>query len=290
MTSVKWTGGVTADSDFAWDVEYYEGQIYIGRISAPGKTVSLTSTRSEWNTVFLTGEVDADLVVETATLCVQLQGVSSNPCNTLTVKSQRLLEMASAASWGGRLVIANTGAKVDLLGASNLLPTSFVIIDDGGAASAARLNLDKYGYTIRGFSYNGAVTASGEASAATVGAAISGANALTIDSSIKMWTGGASGAWSAAANWETQEAPVSAGRVSCPASQGWGALTFVAGTVVEIPKGSVLRGESLALGGTSLARGRYSSAKLTRLGMDGYLDGEGKIQVGDPLGSVLFVR
>ena len=507
MTSVKWTGGVTADSDFAWDVEYYEGQIYIGRISAPGKTVSLTSTRSEWNTVFLTGEVDADLVVETATLCVQLQGVSSNPCNTLTVKSQRLLEMASAASWGGRLVIANTGAKVDLLGASNLLPTSFVSIDDGGAASAARLNLDKYGYTVRGFAYNGAVTASGEASAATVGAAISGANALTIDSSIKMWTGGASGAWSAAANWETQEAPasgdtaiipndvafaaetidvgeegltadcrgavtgplilsgsgkfvkkgtaswttggkyaltggvrieagqlvqkmtgegfnymtdglgtgtieitgsgcwypqaycstntqpvvisdhdatvypirtsgsfvnlgtvtadadftifsqwewpcfkgeirapgktvtyltsdwnkpewtpfdaefadvnanlvvnspvkkvvrlsgaadrrdcgltVSAGRVSCPASQGWGALTFVAGTVVEIPKGSVLRGESLALGGTSLARGRYSSAKLTRLGMDGYLDGEGKIQVGDPLGSVLFVR
>ena len=507
VTSVKWTGGVTGDSDFAWDVEYYTGQIYIGKISAPGKTVSLTSARTEWNTVFLTGEVDADLVVETAKLCVQLQGVSANPCNTLTVKSQRLLEMAANASWGGRLVLANTGAKVDLLGAANLLATSFVSIDDGGAASAARLNLGAYGYTVRGFAYNGAVTASGEASAATVGAAISGANALTVDSSIKMWTGGAAGTWSAAANWETGEAPatgdtviipndvafaaetvdigekgltadcrgvvsgplilsgpgafvkrgdkswttggkwlltggvrieagqlvekmtgeglnymtdglgtgtieitgsgcwypqaycatntqpvvisnhdaavypirtsgsfvnlgtvtsdadftifsqwewpcfkgeirapgktvtyltsdwnkpewtpfdaefadvnanfvvnapnkkvirlsglsdrrdcgltVSAGRVSCPSSQGWGALTFANNTVVELTKGIVLRGESLALGGTSLVRGRYTSVKLTRMGMDGYLDGEGKIQVGDLYGGVLSIR
>lgn len=507
VTSVKWTGGVTSDSDFAWDVEYYTGTISIGAISAPGQTVSLTSTRTEWNTVFLTGEVDADLIVNTAKLCVQLQGVSANPCNTLTLLSERLLEMASAASWGGRLVIENTGAKVDLLGEDNLVATSFVSIDDGGAGDKARLNIDKYDYVIRGFAYNGAVTAAGDVAAATVGTAVSGAKKMTVDSSVKMWTGGASGAWSAAANWETQEVPasgdtviipndvafaaetvdigeggltvdcygavsgplvlsgsglfvkrgakswttggkylltggvriedgqlvqkmtgeglnymtdglgtgtieitgsgcwypqaycstntqpvvisnhdaavypirtngsfvnlgtvtadadftiyshwewpcfkgeirapgktvtyltsdwnnpdwtpfdaefadvnanlvisspikeavrlsgaadrrdcgltVSAGRVSCPSSQGWGALTFVKDAIAEIPKGVVLRGESLALGGTSLSRGRYTSAKLARLGLDGYLDGAGKFQVGDPLGAALIVR
>lgn len=506
-TSVKWTGGVTSDSDFAWDVEYFKGSIYLGKISAPGKTVSLTSTRAEWNTVFLSDEVNADLVVDTAKLCVQLQGVSRHPCNTLTVKSQRSFQMGATAAWGGRLVIADTATLVELLGAENLLPTAFVSVDDGGAASAARLKIDKFGYTVRGFAYNGAITAAGEVSAATVGAAVSGAKALTVDSSVKMWTGGAAGAWSAAANWETEEAPasgdtaiipnavtfaaetvdigekgltvdchgavagplvlsgsgkfvkkgsaswttggkwlltggvrieegqlvekmtgeglnymtdglgtgtieitgsgcwfpqaycatntqpvvifehdatvypirtsgsfvnlgtvtadadftifsqwewpcfrgeirapgktvtyltsdwnnpewtpfdaefadvnanlvvnsptkkvvrlsgaadrrdcgltVSAGKVACPSSQGWGAVAFAKSASAVIPKGIVLRGESLALGGASLSRGRYSAQKLARLGHDGYLDGEGKFQVGDPLGAALFVR
>ncbi|MDY5597889.1 MAG: hypothetical protein SPG40_10410, partial [Kiritimatiellia bacterium] len=91
-TSLKWTGGVVSYGDFAWDVEYYTGTITLGKISAPGKTVSLTSARGEWNTVFLNDEVDANLIVDTAQLCVQLKGVSRNPCNTLTFRSKRLLE------------------------------------------------------------------------------------------------------------------------------------------------------------------------------------------------------
>ena len=505
-SSPKWTGSVTSDSDFSWDIEYYEGTITLGKISAPGKTVSLTSARSEWNTVFLNDEVDANLIVDTAQLCVQLKGVSRNPCNTLTFRSKRLLEMAGDAVWGGRLVIENTGAKVDLLGSGNLQPTSFVSIDDGGAGDKVRLNIDKYDYTIRGFAYNGAITASGDVSTANVGSAISGLKKMTVDSSIKMWTGGATGQWSAAANWETKEAPasgdtaiipnavtlaaetvdigengltvdcygavsgplilsgsgkfvkrgvkawttggkylltggvrieegrllekmrgeggfncmtdglgagtieitgsgcwypqayfstntqpvvifehdetypirtegsfvnlgtvtsdadftiysqhqspcflgeivapgktvtyltmnwntnaapfaaefvdvnanlvvdasnkkivrlsgatdrrdcgltVNAGKVACPSSQGWGALTFAENTSVEIPNGIVLRGESLALGGTSLVRGRYTSTKLARMGMDGYVDGEGKIQVGNLYGGVMSIR
>ncbi len=504
--SVEWTGGVVSDGDFAWEVEYYTGTITLGKISAPGKTVSLTSARSEWNTVFLNDEVDANLIVDTAQLCVQLKGVSRNPCNTLTFRSKRLLEMAGDAVWGGRLVIENTGAKVDLLGSGNLQPTSFVSIDDGGAGDKVRLNIDKYDYTIRGFAYNGAITASGDVSTANVGSAISGLKKMTVDSSIKMWTGRATGQWGAAANWETKEAPasgdtaiipndvafaaetvdigeggltadcygavagplilsgsgkfvkrgakawttggkylltggvrieagqlvekmtgeglnymtdglgtgtieitgsgcwypqaycatntqpvviyghdathpirtsgsfvnlgtvtadadftiysqwewpcfkgaihapgktvtyltsdwnkpewtpfdaefadvnanlvvnsptkkvvrlsgmadrrdcgltVNAGKVACPSSQGWGALTFAKNTSVEIPKGIVLRGESLALGGTSLVRGRYTSTKLARMGMDGYVDGEGKIQVGNLYGGVMSIR
>lgn len=83
---------------------------------------------------------------------------------------------------------------------------------------------------------------------------------------------------------------VNAGKVACPSSQGWGALAFAKNTSVEIPKGSVLRGESLALGGTSLVRGRYTSTKLARMGMDGYVDGEGKIQVGNLYGGVMSIR
>lgn len=505
-SSPKWTGSVTSDSDFSWDIEYYEGTITLGKISAPGKTVSLTSTRTEWKTVFLNDEVDANLVVNTAQLCVQLKGVSRNPCNTLTLRSKRLLEMASDAVWGGRLVIENTGAMVDLLGSGNLQPTSFVSIDDGGAGDKVRLNIAKYDYTIRGFAYNGAITASGDVSTENVGKAISGLKKMTVDSSIKMWMGGATGTWSESTNWETKEAPasgdtaiipnavtfaaetvdigesgltvdcygavsgplilsgsgkfvkkgsanwttggkylltggvrieegqlvekmtgeglnymtdglgtgtieitgsgcwfpqaycatntqpvvifehdatypirtsgsfvnlgtvtsdgdftiysqwewpcfkgairasgktvtyltsdwnkpewtpfdaefadvnanlvvdasnkkvvrlsgeadrrdcgltVSAGKVACPSSQGWGALTFAKNTSVDIPKGSVLRGESLVLGGTSLVRGRYTSTKLTRMGMDGYIDGNGKIQVGDLYGGVLSIR
>lgn len=505
-SSPKWTGSVTSDSDFSWDIEWYEGTITLGKISAPGKTVSLTSARSEWNTVFLNDEVDANLIVDTAQLCVQLKGVSRNPCNTLTLRSKRLLEMAGDAVWGGRLVIENTGAKVDLLGSGNLQPTSFVSIDDGGAGDKVRLNIDKYDYTIRGFAYNGAITASDDVSTANVGSAISGSKKMTVDSSVKMWKGGESGAWSVAENWETQEAPasgdtaiipnavtfaaetvdigengltvdcygavsgplilsgsgkfvkrgvkawttggkylltggvrietgqliekmtgeglnymtdglgagtieitgsgcwfpqaycstntqpvviyghdathpirtsgsfvnlgtvtadadftiysqwewpcfkgaihapgktvtyltsdwnkpewtpfdaefadvnanlvvnsptkkvvrlsgmadrrdcgltVNAGKVACPSSQGWGALTFAKNTSVEIPKGIVLRGESLALGGTSLVRGRYTSMKLARMGMDGYVDGEGKIQVGNLYGGVMSIR
>lgn len=504
--SVEWTGGIVSDGDFAWEVEYYTGTITLGKISAPGKTVSLTSTRKEWKTIFLNDEVDANLIVDTAQLCVQLKGVSRNPCNTLTLRSKRLLEMASDAVWGGRLVIENTGAKVDLLGSGNLQPTSFVSIDDGGAGDKVRLNIDKYDYTIRGFAYNGAITANGDVSTANVGSAISGLKKMTVDSSTKMWTGGESGAWSVAENWETKEAPasgdtaiipnavtfaaetvdigengltvdcygavtgplilsgsgrfikkgtanwttggkylltggvrieggqliekmsgeglnymtdglgtgtieitgggcwypqaycstntqpvviyghdatypirtsgsfvnlgtvtsdadftiysqwewpcfkgeirapgktvtyltsdwnkpewtpfeaefadvnanlvvdapnkkvirlsglsdrrdcgltVNAGKVSCPSSQGWGALTFANNTVVELAKGIVLRGESLALGGTSLVRGRYTSTKLARMGMDGYIDGEGKIQVGNLYGGVMSIR
>ncbi len=505
-SSPKWTGSVTSDSDFSWDIEWYEGTITLGKISAPGKTVSLTTSSSEWKTVFLNEEVDANLIVDTAQLCVQLKGVSRNPCNTLTLRSKRLLEMASDAVWGGRLVIENTGAMVDLLGSGNLQPTSFVSIDDGGAGDKVRLNIAKYDYTIRGFAYNGAITASGDVSTENVGKAISGLKKMTVDPSIKMWKGGGSGAWSVAENWETKEAPasgdtviipntvtfaaetvdigesgltvdcygavagplilsgsgkfvkkgsanwttggkylltggvrieegqlvekmtgeglnymtdglgtgtieitgsgcwfpqaycatntqpvvifehdttypirtsgsfvnlgtvttdadftiysqwewpcfkgaihasgktvtyltsdwnkpewtpfdaefadvnanlvvnsptkkvvrlsgvadrrdcgltVSAGKVACPSSQGWGTLAFAKNTSVEIPKGSVLRGESLVLGGTSLVRGRYTSTKLTRMGMDGYLDGDGKIQVGDLYGGVLSIR
>ena len=505
-SSPKWTGSVTSDSDFSWDIEYYEGTITLGKISALGKTVSLTTSSSEWKTVFLNDEVDANLIVDTAQLCVQLKGVSRNPCNTLTFRSKRLLEMAGDAVWGGRLVIENTGAKVDLLGSGNLQPTSFVSIDDGGAGDKVRLNIDKYDYTIRGFAYNGAITANGDVSTANVGSAISGSKKMTVDSSIKMWTGGATGQWGAAANWETKEAPasgdtaiipndvafaaetvdigeggltadcygavagplilsgsgkfvkrgakawttggkylltggvrieegrlvekmrgeggfncmtdglgagtieitgsgcwypqayfstntqpvvifehdetypirtegsfvnlgtvtsdadftiysqhqspcflgeivapgktvtyltmdwntdeapfaaefvdvnanlvvdasnkkivrlsgatdrrdcgltVNVGKVACPSSQGWGALTFAKNTSVEIPKGIVLRGESLALGGTSLVRGRYTSTKLARMGMDGYVDGEGKIQVGNLYGGVMSIR
>ena len=83
---------------------------------------------------------------------------------------------------------------------------------------------------------------------------------------------------------------VNAGKVACPSSQGWGALAFAKNTSVEIPKGIVLRGESLALGGTSLVRGRYTSTKLARMGMDGYVDGEGKIQVGNLYGGVMSIR
>ena len=83
---------------------------------------------------------------------------------------------------------------------------------------------------------------------------------------------------------------VSAGMVACPSSQGWGALAFAKNTSVEIPKGARLRGESLVLGGTSVARGRYSAGKLSRMGLAGYLDGDGKIQVGDPLGGYLSIR
>lgn len=166
---VKWTGGVESDGDFSWDVESYKGQIYIGKISAPGKTVSLTSARQEWYTVFLNDEVDANLVVDTAQLCVQLQGVSRNPCNTLTVKSKRAFQMAGGAAWGGRLVIANAGVVAELLGNNNLFATSFVNLESGSVSN-------KYNYTIRGFAYLGAVQASGT--------------------------------WSDAANWETTEAPV----------------------------------------------------------------------------------
>lgn len=504
--NVKWAGAVASDSDFTWDIEYYTGTISLGSISAPNKTVSLTSTREEWRTLFLDGEVDANLIVDTAKVCVQLRAASRNSCNTLTVRSQRLLEMAGDAVWGGRLVIENTGAMVDLQGSGNLLPTSFVRIDDGGTGGAARLNLGKFDYTVRGFAYNGEVQTSGTVSAATIGAVISGEKALTVDSSTKMWTGGASGSWRAAANWETAEAPasgdtviipndvafaaetvdvgaqgltvdcygavtgplvlsgsgrfvkrgakawttggkyrltggvrieagqlvekmigegfngmsdglgtgtieitgsgcwypqaycatntqpvvifehdapyairtkgsfvnlgtvtsdadftiysdwewpcfkgaivapgktvtyltddwnkpdwtpfdaefadvnanlvvnspvkkvvrlsgmadrrdcgltVSAGMVACPSSQGWGALAFAKNTSVEIPKGARLRGESLVLGGTSVARGRYSDGKLSRMGLAGYLDGDGKIQVGDPLGGYLSIR
>jgi len=506
-SSPKWTGSVTSDSDFSWDIEWYEeGTITLGKISAPGKTVSLTTSSSEWKTVFLNDEVDANLIVDTAQLCVQLKGISRNPCNTLTLRSKRLLETASDAVWGGRLVIENTGAKVDLLGSGNLQPTSFVSIDDGGAGDKVRLNIDKFDYTIRGFAYNGAITASGDVSTENVGTAISGSKKMAVESSIKMWKGGATGTWSESTSWETKEAPVSGdtaiipnavtfaaetvdigesgltvdcygavsgplilsgsgkfvkkgsanwttggkylltggvrieegqlvekmtgeglnymtdglgtgtieitgsgcwfpqaycatntqpvvifehdttypirtsgsfvnlgtvtsdadftiysqwewpcfkgairasgktvtyltsdwnkpewtpfdaefadvnanlvvnsptkkvvrlsgmadrrdcgltvsvGKVACPSSQGWGALTFAKNTSVEIPKGSVLRGESLVLGGTSLVRGRYTSTKLTRMGMDGYLDGDGKIQIGDLYGGVLSIR
>lgn len=95
--TVKWTGDVVSDSDFTWDIEWFDGTISLGKIAAPNKTVSLTEANKSRNTVFLDGEVDANLIVDTAKVCVQLRAASRNPCHTLTVRSQRLLEMA-----GGR--------------------------------------------------------------------------------------------------------------------------------------------------------------------------------------------
>lgn len=80
------------------------------------------------------------------------------------------------------------------------------------------------------------------------------------------------------------------GRIKCPQSQGWGAVSVSNGSSVEIPQGSVLRGESVTLGGTSLARGKYTARKLQRQQLDGYLVSAGKIQVGDPLGAAVYVR
>lgn len=64
------------------------------------------------------------------------------------------------------------------------------------------------------------------------------------------------------------------------------------GTKITVSDSGILRvyGESLVLGGTSVARGRYSAGKLSRMGLAGYLDGDGKIQVGDPLGGYLSIR
>ena len=294
---IKWTGGVECDGDFSWDVESYKGQIYIGKISAPGKTVSLTSTQTEWYTVFLSDEVDANLVVDTAQLCVQLQGASRNPCNTLTVKSQRKFEMAGGAAWGGRLVIENTDTRVELLGNNNLLPTSFVSINDGGAANKKRLTIDKFNYTIRGFSYNGAIQTSGEVSAATVGAAVSGSQKMTIDSSIKMWTGGASGAWSDAANWETQEVPVSGDTAMIPSAVAFDAETIdigengltvdcygnVTGALILSGSGKFVKrgGKNWTTGGKYLLTGgvRIEEGRLVEMmrgdGLNGMTDGLG---------------
>lgn len=526
-TQTTWTGKITSDSDFTlqftqWnDANGKPSNFTLGEISAPGKTVTLLSRDGMWGYSFLKGEIDANLVLDTQNHCAQLTAKSLNPANTLTLKSKYRMEMTGSATWGGRLVLANGGALVDLLGEHNLCATSFVSIDDSETVGKTRLRIDNYGYTVRGFAYNGVPQGSGTVSASTVGEAVIGSKELTIDDSIKMWKGGASGQWSDAANWETAAAPMSGdtaiipndvafaaetvdvgadgltvvcygnvgnpkvldatgkeidgrglllsgsgtfvkkgpkkwttggkytltggvrieegqlvelmngpgyvymtdalgtgtieitgsgswylsaycstntqpvvihdhdastpiytsgsfvnlgtvtadadfticsqwewpaflgeivapgktvtylsyvwndpswtpftaefadvdanfvinspnmkmvvlsgtrsrpgngltlkpkGRIKCPQSQGWGAVSVSNGSSVEIPQGSVLRGESVTLGGTSLARGKYTARKLQRQQLDGYLVSAGKIQVGDPLGAAVYVR
>lgn len=189
-----WSSSITSDSDFTFQGAW-EAFTLTGSISAPGRTVTFLGTT--WETVWynVNGTVDANVVIDVKKNTVHLQGKSPNPAHTLTVASADHLQMSGSAQWGGTLVL--NGTKATLTGGMNLADTSAVNISGGGV-----MTIDIADYTVRAFTCNGTKNTSGVFTSANSDGTLAGAKKLTVDSSVKLWVGGATGAWSDSANWD----------------------------------------------------------------------------------------
>ena len=189
-----WSSSITSDSDFTFQGAW-EAFTLTGSISAPGRTVTFLGTT--WETVWynVNGTVDANVVIDVTKNTVHLQGKSPNPAHTLTVARADHLQMSGSAQWGGSLVL--NGTKATLTGGMNLADTSAVNISGGGV-----MTIDTADYTVRSFTCNGTTNTSGVCTSANSGGTLAGAKKLTVDSSVKLWVGGATGAWSDSANWD----------------------------------------------------------------------------------------
>ncbi len=197
MTSngaANWSSSITSDSDFTFKGAW-EAFTISGNISAPGRTVTFLGTT--WETLWynVSGTVDANVVVDVKKNTLHLQGKSPNPAHTLTVASADHLQMSGSAQWGGTLVL--DGAKATLTGGPNLARTSAVAISNGGV-----MTINTADYTVRAFTCNGTMNTSGAFTSSNSGGTLAGAKTLTVDGSIKLWVGGATGAWTDAANWD----------------------------------------------------------------------------------------
>ena len=197
---VTYASSITSDSDLMITSEYLSFTM-TGDIIAPGKTVTFdrgTSQSWDWQNNIVTGKINANVVVNynSGTSTFQFGGKSSNPLHTFVVTEARDFIMTDGAVWGGFLELTNEKSKAKLQGVSNLLYSSAVVISNGG-----RLTTDNE-YTVRSFACNDMIYTNGRFDAASLSGSFTGSGVLNVDGSVKLWIGGASGAWSDANNWD----------------------------------------------------------------------------------------
>ena len=135
---LKLVNGIESDSDLT--IEGLWGPLTVlGEVKSPGKTMSLIidGRHSAFFTSYLCDTIDCSVKVTSYLGCgiLEMQGVSSNTENTLTVNgcTNRL---TAAAYWGGtNVVVKKTGtfpAHLILEGESNLNPEATLTLSDGG--------------------------------------------------------------------------------------------------------------------------------------------------------------
>lgn len=134
---LKLVNGIESDSDFT--IEGLWGPLTVlGEVKSPGKTMSLIiGWHDAFFTSYLCDTIDCSVKVTSYLRCgiLEMQGVSTNTENTLTVNgcTNRL---TAAAYWGGtNVVVKKTGtfpAHLILEGESNLNPEATLTLSDGG--------------------------------------------------------------------------------------------------------------------------------------------------------------
>lgn len=181
-------GPISSTHDF--EIEGRNGQVFFHQdILAPNCTftVNANKTANENNPphINFAKSVDAN-IVKTGNRTMFLNGVTTNPDNSLTI-SQGTCTIASAGAWGGTNIVISSGATaLTLNGNGNLAPEAVVsITTTGGAkinvASGVKVQIAK-------LFVDGVEKAPGIYNASNLPAVVSGAGRLSVGVSATMIT------------------------------------------------------------------------------------------------------
>lgn len=193
---MTWSADISGDCDFGFYNSYSpESLPFGGTVSAPGHTVTLSAVDWNWKWWTTSAVFDCNLVVDTLNDTVQITGRSTNPGNTMTVKTKNVQIAGGTAGWDGMVVVKN-GGKIKSTGGANFSTTTGITIEDGGTIDV------QYDVKARRLTLGSTMQADGQYSKDNSGGKITNNGKITVNSGIKLWTGAGDKAWSNAANWD----------------------------------------------------------------------------------------